>query len=237
MRNSEQQFNQMIDSAVKQIEENEIAEKITVRGLVQGVGFRPTVWRLAKDFNLRGSVSNNGNGVEIYVCGMALNIEKFINALQTQIPKLARIDEIIRTNAEILPNISEFQIKSSKATTIHTGVVPDAVVCEDCKGEMLDPFARRFRYPFTNCTNCGPRLSIIKNIPYDRENTTMHKFEMCKVCKAEYENPADRRFHAQPVCCHICGPKVSLQRADSKTFSVDAFTMLDETDAASDSLF
>ena len=146
-------------------------------------------------------------------------------------PKLARIDEIIRTNAEILPNISEFQIKESKTTAIHTGVVPDAAVCDDCKAEILDPFARRFRYPFTNCTNCGPRLSIVENIPYDREQTTMREFEMCADCRAEYENPADRRFHAQPIACYKCGPKVWLERADGKPIAVEAFTMLDETDA------
>ena len=220
----------MIDSAAK-LEENEIAEKIFVRGLVQGVGFRPNVWRLAKEFNLCGRVSNNGDGVEIYACGTEKNLENFIAKLQTESPQLSRIDEIIRTKAEVLPNISDFQIATSQQTEIHTGVVPDAVVCDDCKAETLDPFARRFRYPFTNCTNCGPRLSIIQNIPYDREQTTMREFEMCADCRAEYENPADRRFHAQPIACYKCGPKVWLERADGKPIAVDSFTMLDETDA------
>lgn len=221
----------MLDSAATKLEENEIAERIFVRGLVQGVGFRPTVWRLAKDFNICGTVSNNGDGVEIYACGTATNVENFINALQTESPKLARIDEIKRTKIEVLPNISDFQIEESKTTEIHTGIVPDAVVCEDCKAETLDPFARRFRYPFTNCTNCGPRLSIIQNIPYDRAQTTMQAFEMCADCRAEYENPADRRFHAQPIACYKCGPKVWIERADGKPFAVETFTMLDETDA------
>ncbi len=221
----------MLDSAAAKLEENEIAEQIVVRGLVQGVGFRPTVWRLAKDFNIRGTVSNNGDGVEIYACGSEKNIENFISKIQTESPKLARIDEITRTQSEILPNISDFKIDVSKTTEIHTGVVPDAAVCEDCKAETLDPFARRFRYPFTNCTNCGPRLSIVENIPYDREQTTMCEFEMCADCRAEYENPADRRFHAQPIACYKCGPKVRLERADSKPIAVDSFTMLDETDA------
>ena len=213
------------------LEETEIAERIIVRGLVQGVGFRPTVWRIANDFNIRGSVANNGDGVEIYACGTEKNIINFIAALQTKSPKLARIDEIKRTKTEVLPNTSDFQIETSKQTEIHTGVVPDAVVCEDCKAETLDPFARRFRYPFTNCTNCGPRLSIIKNIPYDRATTTMQAFEMCAECRAEYENPADRRFHAQPIACYKCGPKVWLERADGKPIAVESFTMLDDTDA------
>jgi len=221
----------MLDSAATKLEENEIAERIVVRGLVQGVGFRPTVWRVAKDFNICGTVSNNGEGVEIYACGTAKNIENFIAALQTESPKLARIDEIKRTYAEVLPNISDFQIEESRTTEIHTGVVPDAAVCEDCKAETLDPFAPRFRYSFTNCTNCGPRLSIIQNIPYDREQTTMREFEMCSDCRAEYENPADRRFHAQPIACYKCGPKVWLERADGKPIAVETFTMLDETDA------
>ena len=213
------------------VEENEIAERIVVRGLVQGVGFRPNVWRIAKEFNIRGSVINNGNGVEIIAQADKTNLEKFISALQQEIPPLSRIDEINRTEIELLSNILNFQIKESKTTEIHTGVVPDAVVCEDCKAETLDPFARRFRYPFTNCTNCGPRLSIIENIPYDRENTTMQAFEMCAECRAEYENPADRRFHAQPIACYKCGPKVWIERADGKPFAVETFTMLDETDA------
>ncbi len=221
----------MVDSATKIVEENEIAERIVVRGLVQGVGFRPNVWRIAKEFNIRGSVINNGNGVEIIAQADKTNLEKFISALQQEIPPLSRIDEINRTEIALLSNILDFQIEESKTTEIHTGVVPDAVVCEDCKAETLDPFARRFRYPFTNCTNCGPRLSIIKNIPYDRENTTMQAFEMCADCRAEYENPADRRFHAQPIACYKCGPKVWIERADSKPIAVESFTMLDETDA------
>ena len=221
----------MLDSAATKLEEKEVAMRIVVRGLVQGVGFRPTVWRLAKDFNIRGSVANNGDGVEIYAFGTAKNIESFIAALQTESPKLARIDEIKRMPTDLLPNIAGFQIETSKKTEIHTGVVPDAVICEDCKAEILDPFTRRFRYPFTNCTNCGPRLSIIENIPYDRATTTMREFEMCAECRAEYENPADRRFHAQPIACYKCGPKIWLERADGKPIAVESFTMLDAADA------
>ncbi len=221
----------MLDSTATKLEEKEIAEKIIIRGLVQGVGFRPNIWRLAKEFDVCGSVINNGNGVEIIAQASAENLEKFISAVEKDSPKLARIDEIIRMKIETFSYISELKIETSETTEVQTGVVPDAIVCEDCKAETLDPFARRFRYPFTNCTNCGPRLSIIENIPYDRENTTMREFKMCAECRAEYENPADRRFHAQPIACYKCGPKVWIERADSKPFAIETFTMLDETDA------
>lgn len=220
----------MLESTATKLEENQIAEKITVRGLVQGVGFRPNVWRLAKEFDVCGSIFNNGNGVEIIAQGLNENLEKFVSAIQKESPTLSRIDEIVRTKIE-LSNLTDFQISESRTTEVQTGVVPDACVCEDCKAETLDPFARRFRYPFTNCTNCGPRLSIIQNIPYDRENTTMREFVMCGECRAEYENPADRRFHAQPIACYKCGPKVWLERADSKPIAFETFSMLDEIDA------
>lgn len=221
----------MLDSTATKLEEVEIAERIIVRGLVQGVGFRPNIWRLAKEFNIQGSIINNGNGVEIIAQGSIENLENFISALQAESPKLSRIDEVNRTKIEFLTSIFDFQIRASETTEVQTGVVADASVCEDCKAETLDPFARRFRYPFTNCTNCGPRLSIIQNIPYDRENTTMRAFEMCAECREEYENPADRRFHAQPIACYKCGPKVWIERADGKSFAVETFTMLDDADA------
>ncbi len=222
----------MLDSAAKQVEESEIAERITIHGLVQGVGFRPAVWQLAREFNIRGSVINNGNGVEIYAHGSASDLEKFVSAISQQAPPLSRINDIKRTSIDLSTDFVDFQIAKSESTPIHTGVVPDAASCEACKAETLDPFARRFRYPFTNCTHCGPRLSIIQNIPYDRANTTMSGFEMCADCRAEYENPADRRFHAQPIACYKCGPSVWLERSDGKPFTVEAFTMLDEVDAA-----
>ena len=221
----------MLDSAVKQIEENEIAEQITVRGLVQGVGFRPTVWRLAQHFNLRGTVANNGDGVEIYVCGAASDIENFVAALRAEAPLLARIDEITRADAALLPAAAGFHITASTLTKVQTGIVPDAATCEACRAETFDPFGRRFRYPFTNCTHCGPRLSIIQGIPYDRQQTTMHGFTLCGECRTEYADPADRRFHAQPIACHKCGPRAWLQRSDGKPLAFETFTMLDEVDA------
>ncbi len=222
----------MHDSATKTVNEIRIAERLVVRGLVQGVGFRPTVWQNAKKFNICGSVRNNGVGVEIYACGTETNINNFADALKSEAPTLSRIDSIERKPSKIESDTIDFQIVESDTTAIQTGIVPDASVCEDCRAETFDPFARRFRYPFTNCTNCGPRLSIIENIPYDRATTTMRTFEMCADCREEYEDPEDRRFHAQPVACHICGPKVWLERADGKAMSVDAFTMLDDADAA-----
>jgi hydrogenase maturation protein HypF len=163
---------------------------IRVRGLVQGVGFRPTVWRLAQEHRLRGYV---------------LNVQ------------------------DIPP---DFTIIESESGEVTTGVVPDAATCRECLQEVLDPFARRYRYPFTNCTHCGPRLTIQEKIPYDRSGTTMSGFPMCPSCEAEYLDPNDRRFHAQPIACHACGPRVWLERADGKPIFVDALTMLDAVDAA-----
>ena len=211
---------------------DEIAEHITVRGLVQGVGFRPTVWHLAQQHHIRGTIANNGDGVDIHAGGSPENIAKFVAALQTQAPPLARVDEIVRRVATELPRQSDFQIIASQATAVHTGVVPDAATCEACRAETLDPFARRFRYPFTNCTHCGPRLSIIRDIPYDRPNTTMNEFALCAECSREYHDPADRRFHAQPMACHKCGPRAWLERADGKPVTAEMFSMLDDVDAA-----
>ncbi|MEO7658805.1 MAG: carbamoyltransferase HypF, partial [Pyrinomonadaceae bacterium] len=221
----------MHDSATPKAKGGATAERITVRGLVQGVGFRPTVWRLARELSLSGTVSNNGDGVEIYICGEISNIDKFVLAIRAKTPALSRIDSITRTTVPVEPDQAEFRIIHSDSSAVTTGIVPDATVCDECRAETLDTFARRFRYPFTNCTNCGPRLSIIENIPYDRANTTMRGFEMCSDCRDEYEDPADRRFHAQPVACHKCGPRVWLERADGQPMSVEAFAILDDADA------
>ncbi|HEY6403320.1 MAG TPA: acylphosphatase, partial [Blastocatellia bacterium] len=180
--------------------QNLAAERITVRGLVQGVGFRPAVWRLARLHKIRGHVANNGEGVEILACGKTEDLERFIAALKNEPPPLARVDQVNRSPiaGPILPLIGGeiFTIEESAATAVRTGVTPDAATCEDCRAEIFDPFARRFRYPFTNCTNCGPRLTIIQSIPYDRRHTTMAAFALCADCEREYRDPADRRFHA-----------------------------------------
>ena len=216
----------------------EFSALIRVRGLVQGVGFRPTVWRLAKEHGLRGWVANDGQGVSVQVCGAAAAIDAFVRELPRSAPPLARIDSIEREAAAPLPADADFRIvesrgeRASSATGAqHTGVVPDAASCAACVQETLSPFERRYRYPFTNCTHCGPRLSIIESIPYDRATTTMRDFPLCAACAAEYENPADRRFHAQPVACHRCGPRAWLERADRAPFALDAITTLDDVDA------
>jgi hydrogenase maturation protein HypF len=191
--------------------QNDPAELIRVRGLVQGVGLRPTVWRLARRHGLGGWVSNDGEGVSILVHGPESAIAGFVDGLCHEPPPLARIDSIERTRTVVEHDDREFRIVASRAAGIRTGVLPDAALCEDCRQEILDPNARRHRYPFANCTNCGPRLTIIQTIPYDRAATTMRAFQMCEACAAEYADPADRRFHAQPIACAACGPRVWLQ--------------------------
>lgn len=210
----------MFDSAMAKAR-SLTAERIIVRGLVQGVGFRPTVWRLAKEHNIFGSVTNNGSGVEILVQATEADVDAFIASLERDVPALARIDSIIRETIGTSGEFQDFHISESEVTVVRTGVVPDAATCGDCRAETFDLFARRFRYPFTNCTNCGPRLSIVGDIPYDRRNTTMRGFEMCSDCRAEYEDPADRRFHAQPIACPACGPKVWLTNAGGSAFEIE----------------
>ena len=205
------------------------AEWIRVRGLVQGVGFRPTVWRLARQRGLRGSVANDGQGVNIHVCGSAASITDFVQNLLSQAPPLARIEHVERQRTASMPPDTEFRIVPSRATAVHTGIVPDAATCRDCRREIAAPGARRHRYPFTNCTHCGPRLSIIEAIPYDRGATTMRSFRLCPACDAEYHDPADRRFHAQPIACPACGPRAWLERIDG---GVDAVAGRDDLEVA-----
>jgi hydrogenase maturation protein HypF len=190
--------------------DGDCAELVRVRGLVQGVGFRPTVWRLARQFRLRGWVGNDGAGVSALLCGAPDDIAGLVDALQRAPPPLARIDGIERTPVCAAPDCPDFRIIASRSGEIHTGVVPDAATCPACRDEIFDPEARRYRYPFANCTHCGPRLSIIEAIPYDRATTTMRSVRMCAACAAEYRDPADRRFHAQPIACAACGPRVWL---------------------------
>ncbi len=188
-------------------------EAIRVRGQVQGVGFRPTVWRLARQCGLRGDVRNDGEGVLARVRGDAAAIDRFCRLLREQCPPLAHIDSLERSALKEPLEAENFRILSSDAGAVRTGVVADAATCAACKQEVFDPANRRYRYPFTNCTHCGPRLSIVRGIPYDRANTSMAAFALCASCRREYEDPADRRFHAQPNACPVCGPKVWLQDA------------------------
>ncbi len=203
-------------------DDRDVAELIRVRGLVQGVGFRPTVWRLARRCGLRGWVANDGDGVEIRLCGAADAIARFADSLTVEAPPLARIDRIDRTPSLPSAEDSAFRILDSQPTRARTGVVPDAATCPLCRAEVFDAGERRHRYPFANCTHCGPRLSIIEAIPYDRQATTMRRFGLCPACAAEYDAPDDRRFHAQPIACPACGPLAWLERGDGSTLVVDA---------------
>lgn len=193
-------------------DQNETLRKsIRVRGLVQGVGFRPNVWRLANELNLTGTVRNDGEGVLIDVWGNETNIGILRTLLQEDIPPLARVDAIEVLDLHKQSPIPEnFVIIASNAGKITTTIIPDAATCDHCIADINDPTNRRYRYAFTNCTYCGPRLSITRTIPYDRTNTSMGSFEMCPDCLTEYEDPSNRRFHAQPNACPICGPKVWL---------------------------
>jgi hydrogenase maturation protein HypF len=187
-----------------------VAEQIRVQGLVQGVGFRPTVWRLAREHGLRGAVWNDSQGVEIHVCGEQAQIDRFCQQLTSHPPPLAKIDSLTRQPTDQLAQQDEFVITESRSGAVQTGVVADAATCDACRRDIADEENRRYRYPFTNCTHCGPRLTIVEGIPYDRANTSMRHFPMCEACEAEYRNPADRRFHAQPNACPVCGPGIWL---------------------------
>ncbi|MEH1797234.1 carbamoyltransferase HypF [Nostoc sp.] len=207
------------------------AEEIRVRGTVQGVGFRPTVYRLAKACGLDGDVCNDGEGVLIRVSGSEEAITEFVARLQTECPPLAKINQLIRTPYKGEFKFDNFVISSSVNSAIKTEIVPDAATCPQCQKEIFDPFSRFYRYPFTNCTHCGPRLSIIRAIPYDRCNTSMSAFVICPECAKEYHDVENRRFHAQPVACHVCGPIAWLERADGKSVTASMFSMMDDVDA------
>ena len=206
-------------------------EEIRVRGTVQGVGFRPTVYRLAKACNLRGDVCNDGQGVLIRISGSEEAITEFVARLQTECPPLARINQLTRIIYEGELKFDNFVISTSVSNAIKTEITPDAATCLQCQQEIFNPFSRYYRYPFTNCTHCGPRLSIIRAIPYDRCNTSMSAFTMCSECAKEYHDVKNRRFHAQPVACHACGPTAWLERADGKSVTASMFSMLDDVDA------
>ncbi len=176
---------------------------------MQGVGFRPFVFGLAQRHELTGFVLNDGTGVVIEAEGAAADLDTFAAAIQSEAPLLARVDSVV---AEPLLPAGEtaFTIAASTATG-HTALIPpDTATCSDCLRELRDPADRRYRYPFINCTQCGPRFTIVRSVPYDRPNTTMAGFPLCADCRGEYEDPADRRFHAEPVCCAVCGPRLTM---------------------------
>ncbi|HIQ06428.1 MAG TPA: carbamoyltransferase HypF [Anaerolineae bacterium] len=187
-----------------------IARRIHVNGIVQGVGYRPFVYRLAHELDVTGWVRNSSTGVDIEVEGEAEAVMAFVEALTAQAPPLARVQRV--DVHPISPNgFREFTIRYSHSQAGFTLVSPDVATCPDCLRELFDPTDRRYRYPFINCTNCGPRFTIIQALPYDRPNTTMRVFPMCAECQAEYDDPLNRRFHAQPNACPACGPEVTLE--------------------------
>ena len=194
--------------------ENRQTVEIRVRGTVQGVGFRPTVWRLACDEGLVGEVFNDGFGVLIRTTGNSVAISQFLTRLHSEAPPLSQIEDV-ETQVLSLLDFEDFRIAESVRGENCTRVTPDAAICVACRAEVLDPKERRYGYPFANCTHCGPRFSIVKEVPYDRANTTMADFPMCPACTSEYLQPADRRFHAQPIACPTCGPSIWLERMDT----------------------
>ncbi len=191
--------------------------RITVQGVVQGVGFRPFVYRAARSESLGGWVLNDSNAVRIEVEGDADALERFLETLRHGHPPQARIDSLtvdelpVASSAERL----DFEIRTSADRAEPRPTIPaDLATCTECQDEVSDPHQRRYRYPFTNCTNCGPRWSIIQQLPYDRPRTSMSGFRMCPACQSEYDDPGDRRFHAQPIACPACGPQLSLLACD-----------------------
>jgi hydrogenase maturation protein HypF len=185
-----------------------------VEGTVQGVGFRPYVYRLADEHRLAGFVLNDSHGVLLEVEGSAAGVEQFLARLAPDAPPLAVVERVVAEEREPLGESAFAIVDSPRNGTVDAPVTPDSATCVDCLRELFDPQDRRYRYPFINCTNCGPRFTIVRGIPYDRPYTTMAGFEMCASCRAEYEDPADRRFHAQPNACPRCGPRASLLRVD-----------------------
>ena len=196
---------------LRKIDPERVARRIVVRGVVQGVGFRPFVFRIARRHGLDGWVRNDGTGVEIRVQGAAVRVERFIHALAEQAPPTARVSLIEPEVIAPDPHRSGFSILPSAGGQIATTIGPDLAVCGDCLEELFDPQNRRYRYPFINCTHCGPRYTLTRRLPYDRATTSMAGFALCPECGSEYADPANRRFHAEPNACPACGPRLSLR--------------------------
>jgi hydrogenase maturation protein HypF len=188
--------------------------RIRVGGVVQGVGFRPFVYGLARRHELGGFVLNDGRGVLIEAEGPAAALDAFAAELRSEAPALARVDAV---DSEPAPPRGErgFRIEPSATEAGSAPIPPDVATCDDCLRELFDPGDRRYRYPFVNCTQCGPRFTIVRSVPYDRPNTTMAGFPLCADCRREYENPGDRRFHAEPIACPACGPRLSMPLEDA----------------------
>lgn len=197
-----------------------VRKAIDVTGIVQGVGFRPFVYRLAHECHLTGFITNTPAGVTIEIQGDADLVERFLTRLSREAPPLAKITSLSPREQEVQNDVA-FRIVSSRLDAPPKALIsPDVAACSDCLREMMNPRDRRFRYPFINCTNCGPRFTIIRDIPYDRARTTMASFHMCGACQAEYNDPANRRFHAQPNACWDCGPQLELWSTDASRIDV-----------------
>ena len=196
---------------------------IHIRGIVQGVGFRPFVHKLVREYGLCGTIRNSSSGVELELEGERNTLERMIRALPVRAPKLAVIEELEVSYSEELRGFSDFRILGSRTEALRdTLISPDICVCEDCLRELNDPRDRRFHYPFINCTNCGPRFTIIRDLPYDRAKTSMEVFPMCPECSREYHDIENRRYHAQPDCCPECGPMVFYLDRDGRRVEGDA---------------
>jgi len=195
--------------------------KIGIQGTVQGIGFRPFVYRLAHEKNLAGYVSNTGTGVDIEVQGDCAQLDQFVQAISANRLPLAHIATIQLTDVALKKENGFVINQSTSQSDKITSIPPDICTCEDCLKQLEDPEDRRYRYPFINCTHCGPRYTIIEDIPYDRPYTSMRTFVMCEDCLKEYRDPSNRRFHAQPNACPACGPRVSLQDRDQRDLAVD----------------
>lgn len=219
-------------SAVRVAKETSASSaEIRVRGRVQGVGFRPFVWRNAHQLGLSGYVLNDAGGVLIRVRGDLQAIDALVSEIRTNAPELSSVSSVDLTSfAGDLPET--FEIGESAVGASNTEISPDAALCPDCAREITEPLSRRYRYPFTTCTNCGPRLSIVQSVPYDRSTTSMAAFDLCPECAAEYADPRDRRFHAETTACPVCGPQVRLIRFDGKPLDFDRTLMRDDIDAA-----
>jgi hydrogenase maturation protein HypF len=187
--------------------------QIRVTGQVQGVGFRPFVYRIAHELGLNGWVRNDSEGVEIAVEGEQARVMQLIERLQNEPPSLARVEKVSHDLASKTTGLLGFCIVESKQGKVLTGIAPDMAICPECLNELFDPANRRYRHPFINCIHCGPRYTLTARLPYDRANTSMAKFKQCPACQLEYDTPSTRRFHAQPNCCPKCGPRLSLRGA------------------------
>lgn len=207
----------------------EIHAEIRICGIVQGVGFRPFVHKAAEQFALRGFVRNTSYGADITVEGEAGAVDAFVSSLEVSAPRLAYIESVDVKKSRSLDGLPSFGIAESEGgSEKRTLVSPDVAICDDCLRELYDKADRRYRYPFINCTNCGPRFTIIRDIPYDRKNTTMASFPMCESCAAEYGDIRDRRYHAQPDCCEVCGPELLFFGADGEPVAGEAVALARE---------